>query len=114
MRFVKYSLEGDYGAGPRHYVAFGHAKDRLKVHEITPSGLKPIEMRSKDPDDPLPLYYPSVLKWVDPIRLSCEKQMTKKAIVKKYGPVLTRAYVEKLRMEQIHQLENNTNQENEI
>ena len=105
MRFVKYSLEGNYGSDPDHYVAFGHEKDRLKVHKIAPSGLLPVEMHRDGPDSPIPLYYPMVMKWVTPIRLSRQKEMSKKAIIKKYGPILTPEYMERLREEQARELE---------
>ena len=84
MRFIQYAIRETEGTDT--YVAFGEAAFFMPVYKVTPKGLVAMEIK-RERFSPIPIVYPSVFKFVYPIRVSRERRMSLQTILDTFGEV---------------------------
>ena len=84
MRFIQYAIRETEGTDT--YVAFGDAAFFMPVYKVTPKGLVAMEIK-RERFSPMPITYPSVFKFVYPIRVSREKRLSLQTILDTFGEV---------------------------
>lgn len=87
MRFVKYSLRETEGTVD--YVAFGDERLWMPIYRVLPKGrgLETLEVQNDERMPPYPVTYPSVMKFVHPVRKTIRRNLSLATILRKYGPV---------------------------
>ena len=75
--------------GTANYIAFGEQAQWLPVYRITERGLIAEEIQHPGVD-PYPITWPAATKFVYPIRISRERQLTLKTILARFGGVFDR------------------------
>ena len=84
MRVIRYATRETKGTA--NFIAFGEHPQWLPVYRITDRGLIAEEIQHPGVD-PYPITWPAAAKFVYPIRISRERQLTLKTILATFGEV---------------------------